>query len=315
MRLRTGSAWRDSEDGLNNGVLKAISRVTEGLVGKLKEASDHIANRLYREKFSHPLAQGMHQKDDADIYSGDQIKKAGSDHTATSGVKPNPSEKSADEYLRSIYEDRYHMDGSAQAYEYARSLASLPDQLHRIVAAHVKEKPHGGIWLGGGNLHDLGHAEWSATKPRGQKPGGWPDGTTWDDASGVYSEEFRALLVGHTQHTRKDTAVHEFGHALDAALSRPSPIGRISQGPAFSQFHAKVLSHIQKTRPDISEYFARPGEAGRRELFAEGIAWYNKTMQNPPDGTAEPEFYGSVSAGRHLIDFYRALDKELGITR
>lgn len=202
MRLRTGSAWRDSEDGLKNGILKAISRVTEGLVGKLKEASDHIANRLYRENFSHPLTQGVHQKDDADIYGGDQIKKAGSDHAATSGVKPNPSEKSADEYLRSVYEDRYHMDGSAQAYEYARSLASLPDQLHRIVAAHVKEKPHGGIWLGGGNLHDLGHAEWSATKRRDQKPGGV---ARWKDLGRCQ----RRVQRGVSGATRRPHATHQ----------------------------------------------------------------------------------------------------------
>lgn len=297
---------------MSNGILRAASQVTEGLVGTLKGASDHIANRLYRDTFARPIVHGVDPTSEADIYNGDQIKKSGFDHTATSDTGPNPKERSAHEYLRNIYEDRYHMDGSAQAHQYARSLALLPDQYHRIVAAHMKENPHGGIWLGTGHLHDLGHAEWSAARRRDQTPRGWPESLTWDDASGVYSIKFRALLVGHTQYSREDTASHEFGHALDDALGRPS------QGPVFSQFHAKVLRHIQNTSPISAEYCAQPGGAGKQELFAEGFAWYNRTMQNLPNGvdsTAQPEFYGSVAAGRHLIDFYQALDKALGITR
>lgn len=307
-----GPARRGSEVEVNNGILGAASRVTESLVGNLNEASDHIANRMYRDTFVNGISKGSDHKSEADIHGSDQFDKKGFDPTDASAAGLDRAGGSAEEYLKRIYGDRYHGDGSEKAREYADSLALLPDRFHRIVADHMKQYPDGGIWLGAGRLHDLGHAAWSATKRRDQKPGGWPDGKTWDDVGGVYSERFRALLVGHTQYSRKDTASHEFGHALDDALGRPS------KEPVFSQFHSIVLRHIQQTSPNLAEYFARPGEAGKRELFAEGIAWHNKTLQNPPGGvnsTAQPEFYGSVAAGRHLIAFYQALDRELGITR
>jgi hypothetical protein len=309
---RVGPARRGSEVKLNNGILGVTSRVTGELVGNLKEASDCIANRVYRDEFLRGITQGIDHKSEADVHGGHQFGKRDSDNADTSGAWPNRTEGSADEHLRSLYEDRYHVDGSAQAREYAHSLASFPDRFHRIVAAHMKEYPHGGIWLGAGRLHDLGHAAWAATKRRDQTPGGWPEGSTWDDASGVYTDEFRAMLVGHTQHSRRDTAPHEFGHALDDALGRPS------KELVFSHFHTIVLRHIQGTSPNSAEYFSRPGEAGKRELFAEGVAWRNRTMRNQSDGvdsTAQPEFYGSVAAGRHLTAFYSALERELGITQ
>ncbi|MGW1738882.1 hypothetical protein ACWCPQ_08720 [Nocardia sp. NPDC001965] len=297
---------------MNNGILRATSRVTDGLVGKLKDASDHIANRVYRDTFVNGIAKNADHLSEADIHSSGQFGKDGFDRTDAAGTALNRTGGSADEYLKRMYGDRYHTDGSDQAREYARSLASLPDLYHRTVAAHMKEYPDGGIWLGDARLHDLGHTAWSATKLRDQRPGGWPEGTTWDDVGGMYSDSFRALLVGKTQHSREDTAPHEFGHALDDALGRPS------KEPVFSQFHTMVLRHIQATSPNIAEYFARPGEAGKRELFAEGIAWRDRNLQNQPDGVnsiEQPEFYGSVAAGRHLTSFYRALERELGITR
>lgn len=310
--LMVGPAYSDSEVGLSSGILRAASQVAEGLVDTLKEASDHIANRMYRGTFAHPVTQRVDQVSLADAYHGDEIKKWASDHSAVSGPERNPTEPSAHEYLRRRYGDRYHMDGSPKTDEYARSLAALPDQYHRIVAAHMKENPNGGIWLGAGHLHDLGHAAWSTARRREHRPRGWPEGMTWDDAGGMYSLKFRALLVGHTPNSRDETVRHEFGHALDHALREPS------QGPIFSQFHAKVLRHLQVTNPKSAEYYSQAGRAGKQELFAEGFAWYSGTMQDPPHGvggTAQPEFYGSAAAARHLTDFYRLLDKELRITR
>ncbi|WP_416563913.1 hypothetical protein [Nocardia testacea] len=291
---------------MGNRISGATSRVTEGLVGNLTEWSDHLANRVYRDTFSRGITRGADLETEADIYSSHPFGNRGSDDA--SGAGPDITETSVDEYLRGIYADRYHMDGSARAHEYARSLASFPERYHRVVAKHMKENPDGGIWLGAGRLHDLGHPAWPATRPRDQRPHGWPDGSTWDDVGGVYSDRFRAMLVGDARHSRKDTLPHEFGHALDDAL------GRVSEELVFSQFHSKVLRHIQQTSPNIAEYFARPGEAGKRELFAEGIAWRNKTMTNLPvgvDSAAPPEFYGSVAAGRHLTSFYKALEREV----
>jgi hypothetical protein len=268
-----GPAGRGSEVELYNGILRATSQVTEGLVGTLKDASDHIANRVYRDKFVHGITEDVDKKCEADIHSSGQFGKDGFDRTDAAGAALNRTGGSAED--------------------------------------HMKAYPDGGIWLGDSRVHDLGHTAWAATRRRDQQPGGWPDGTTWDDVGGLYSDSFRALLVGHTQHSRKATAPHEFGHAFDDALGRPS------KQIVFSQFHTKVLRHIQATSPNSAEYFAQSGEAGKRELFAEGIAWRNRTLQDQPDGinsTAQPEFYGSVAAGRHLTAFYQALERELGIT-
>lgn len=293
---------------MSNGVLWVASRSTVELAATLKVAADHIANRLYRGKFVNQMKHGLDHEVETDIHSGDQIRKAGSNGDVPSATGTGPTERPADAYLRKIYGEQYHTDGSTQAYEYARSLAELPHQFHEKVAAHMKREPRGGIWLGSGKLHDLGHTEWAASKQRDQTPGAWPAGTTWDDVSGMYSEDFRALLVGHTRYSRENTAAHEFGHALDASLNR------LSHGLPFHRFHTKVLEHIKNTIPKLYEYFDQSDRAGKRELFAEGFAWYNKTMRDPSDATP-PEFYGSVAAGRHLIDFYRMLDKELGIER
>ncbi|MGW4094288.1 hypothetical protein ACWEH3_31100 [Nocardia sp. NPDC004718] len=156
----------------------------------------------------------------------------------------------ADKLLESIYGDWYHTDRSFLAREYARSLASLPEKMHRIVADHMRTRPHGGIWLAETNLLDMGHPEWSAAV-RVDKPRGWPDGATCNDVGGAYDSRHRAMLVGGKRSGSADTALHEFGHALDDALVWPS------QGAAFTEVHARVLPLIQQTSPKAAAYYAQ----------------------------------------------------------
>ncbi|WP_218002716.1 hypothetical protein [Nocardia brevicatena] len=89
-----------------------------------------------------------------------------------------------------------------------------------------------------------------------------------------------------------------------------------AKGRYFIGFTPKFFATFKIRDRALPNIFSRPGNAGKRELFAEGIAWHNRPMQNLPDGVdspAQPEFYGSVAAGYHLASYYRALDKELGI--
>ncbi|WP_159850326.1 hypothetical protein [Nocardia sp. CY41] len=195
-------------------------------------------------------------------------------------------------------------------------MASVPEKLHRIVARYMKEKPHGGIWLGDSSLLKLGHPAWS-TENRDTAPTGWSAGSTFDDPSGVYDAPNRAILLGRGSDFGRggsvDTPVHEFAHALDPA------IGWRGSSPAFIEVHARVLPLIQETSPGSAAYFNQPDDfRGQRELWAEGFAWFNATHQ--PDGSAlpgsskQPAFLNSVAAGLHLRDYYQTQYSRLGIT-
>lgn len=191
---------------------------------------------------------------------------------ADGGPGAHLARDSPDAFLRNIYRDQYHTDGSALAQTYARSLTSAPEKFHRIVAAHTREDPLGGIWLGGISLFNFGHPAIPAVK-RGNMPRGWPPGSSWDDVGGVYSNEYRAVLVRNSGRPSGslNLALHEFGHAVDYALGNPS------QAPAFTELHRSVLPLIQKlTDPESVSIYAQAGRRGKLELFAEGFAWlYN----------------------------------------
>ncbi|MBF6467513.1 hypothetical protein IU427_20325 [Nocardia beijingensis] len=194
-------------------------------------------------------------------------------------------------------------------------MASLPEKLHRIVAAHMREKPDGGIWLGDSNLLELGHPAWSTTTRRDAPR--WLAGSTWEDLSGAHDSANRAVLLGRGLRFADcnvggiDRAVHEFGHAVDHALNRPS------QAPAFTEVHARVLPLLEAVNPGAAAYYAQPGRKGKMELFGEGIAWYYRTEQPKASGwfdsTEQPVFLNSVAAGHHLTNYYQRLESALGI--
>jgi hypothetical protein len=142
----------------------------------------------------------------------------------------------------------------------------------------------------------------------------------------VHDPNHRALLVGHDKSSGSvAVALHEFGHALDHALGRPS------EAPAFAEVQARVLPLIHRTAPTSVEYYAQPGAAGKQELFGEGLAWFYSTKSPESgfswfdstkpsesgfswfDSTKPPRFLNSVAAGRHLTNYYRALEGKLGI--
>lgn len=226
----------------------------------------------------------------------------------------------ADAFLRGIYGDQYHTDGSTLARHYAHSLASAPEELHRIVATHMKERCHGGIWLGDSGVLELGHPEWTPATRGGDRPPGYSDRRTWKDATGTYDWLERALLLGrHSPITASaDVALHELGHATDHALGWPS------QGPAFAAVYDRVLPLIRQESPDAVDYYG-PSDSNdlnelnekKEELFAEGLAWFRSTEQPEGfvwfDSSEQPAFFNSVAAGHHMADYFRTLEKTLGI--
>ncbi|WP_157181910.1 anthrax toxin lethal factor-related metalloendopeptidase [Nocardia testacea] len=298
--MRIKSAWKD----LRNGLARCVENVAEVRATPVRRAADGL--RAAVPAIHTVDAQGSAAVEGAAGYLG----------PAGLGLQPHPlwpGTIAADKFLRGIYGDRYHTDGSALARTYAHSLASVPEKLHRIVAADMRGQPHGGIWLGDRSLLDLGHPAWSAAT-RGGTPRGWPAGSTWHDVQGVHDPNHRALLVGHDKSSgSSNVALHEFGHALDHALGRPS------QAPAFTEVHARVLPLVQRASPVSVDYYAQPGIAGKQELFGESVAWFYNTEQPGSgfswfDNTEQPKFFNSVAAGRHLTTYFQALEAELGIT-
>lgn len=207
-----------------------------------------------------------------------------------------------DGFLRRLYGERYHTDGSPLARTYARSLALVPERYHRVVAAHMRNRRYGGIWIGDASVLNLGHRKWSVAT-RHDAPQGWPSGSSWDDIRGVYDPKHRALFVGHDKATSSvNCPLHEFGHAFDDAC------GHLSQSKAFTEVYVRVISLMKQTSPEAVAYYTQPGYAGKAELFAEGFAWFYNGKQPQGlvgvDRTEQPMFFGSVAAGHHMLDYF-----------
>lgn len=291
-----GKLWADLRDGLIPVVKKAA---------EVRAAPPrHAAERLLSATSALQAAGESAAQKAAAVADGDQ----GSHPHLVQPLAPLPRRTKrpdpADEFLKDIYGDRYHSNGSTLAHTYARSLARIPEKFHRAVADYMKESPLGGIWLGDTSLLELGHPEWSAaTRGEKEKPEGWPEGTTWNDVGGAYDLKHRVLLAGKPYESV--VALHEFGHAVDDAFGMPS------QAPAFARVHADVVSLIPYESSESAAYFAQPEGVGEAELFAHGWGWFHDTHQ--PDGfvwfdnTQQPRFFDSVAAGYHLTDYYQAL--------
>lgn len=111
---------------------------------------------------------------------------------------------------------------------------------------------------------------------KGQKPRGWPPGSTWDAVDGAYSPSKKLIIVaeevedqnGQWRKSNRTTDVtrHEVGHAVDAALNYYS--AHPDFGKVYQSDKAAVPTIDQKTL----EYFLQPGTIGAEETFAEGIA-------------------------------------------
>lgn len=283
-------AWANLRDELIP-LAKRVAQVRAALPGRAAEGLQATASTLR-------AGDESNAKEIAAAFSGDRGPHPGPTPPAPMLPKRVKRTNPADEFLRDIYGDRYHTNGSVLAQAYARSLTAVPEKLHRTVAAHMRERPHGGIWVGDGSLLTLGHPEWSVAT-RGGTPEGWPQGTTWNDVGGAYDVDHRALLAA--QPYESDIALHEFGHAVDHAFGMPS------QGPAFAEVYANVLPRIPHESSEAAAYFAQPGGVGEEELFAHGFGWFH-------DSTEQPGFFDSVAAGRHLTDYYQAFEARIGIS-
>ena len=176
--------------------------------------------------------------------------------TARSATAEAAARQRAD--LRKIYRRRLHSDGSRYARRRLRELARAPAKYHRRVARSMRGTDQGGIYVGAGPITGLGYSSSSFDQP----PRGWPPGTSWADVPGVFDPAGPALLLGTGAHGSTNLALHEFGHAADAALGSPS------QGKVFGRLHDEIDRRVR-----LDPYYTQPGGAGEQEFFAEAFAW------------------------------------------
>lgn len=113
------------------------------------------------------------------------------------------------------------------------------------------------------------------TALKGVRPRGWPEGTTWDNVTGVGGgDECVIAVVGHGTpvgahvpakgegHGSSNVVIHESFHALDDSTGNPS-----AKDEAFNRAR-------EADAQTLSRYESQAGEAGREETYAESAARY-----------------------------------------
>ena len=135
---------------------------------------------------------------------------------------------------------------------------------------------------------------------KGVQPRGWPPGTTWDGAEGMYSSNDKTVNVtesyrpaGQTGYMKsrrvRGVMLHESGHGFDHALDNAS--NSIAFIDAYNKdVEQGDLRFFQKVSLG---YYLQEGRAGRSETFAETFAW--NAGQVGADHTDIRQFFPNVS--------------------
>ncbi len=109
----------------------------------------------------------------------------------------------------------------------------------------------------------------------GQKPRGWPPGSSWDDVDGAYDTTSKRIIVAQRQNSSKpytnDVAGltrHETGHAVDR-------LNNFSAQANFKTAYTREAGNVPAPDQQALDYFLQSGDAGREETFAETFAIIN----------------------------------------
>jgi hypothetical protein len=110
---------------------------------------------------------------------------------------------------------------------------------------------------------------------KGQKPRGWPPGSSWDDVDGAYDTTGKRIIVAQRQNSSKpytnDVAGltrHETGHAVDR-------LNNLSSQTNFTSAYTREAGNVPAPDKQALDYFLQSGDAGREETFAETFAVIN----------------------------------------
>lgn len=110
---------------------------------------------------------------------------------------------------------------------------------------------------------------------KGQKPRGWPPGSSWDDVDGAYDTTGKRIIVAQRQNSTKpytnDVAGltrHETGHAVDR-------LNNLSAQAVYTTAYNREVGTVPAPDKQALDYFLQTGDAGREETFAETFAIIN----------------------------------------
>jgi hypothetical protein len=113
---------------------------------------------------------------------------------------------------------------------------------------------------------------------RGVQPRGWPTGSTWDQAEGLFDSGKAEIVTaesikksdGSTYRSERIPGVlsHETGHGFDYSLGSPS-----INSKRFKDAYDEDVKNIAPDKRENIEYYLQGGSpAGRQEAFAETFA-------------------------------------------
>lgn len=146
-----------------------------------------------------------------------------------------------------------------------------------------------------------------------QTPRGWPAGTTWDSADGVYrggdvkqvvvTQTAKSRYTGNFYNSNRTSGVlyHETGHGLDDSF-----YGSVSATRTYRDaYDADVSDYLASggsKSDDRYAYFLQEGSAGPSEMFAEHFAeLHGETITNSVPSLTE-RFPRSAAVLRDTVD-------------
>ena len=143
---------------------------------------------------------------------------------------------------------------------------------------------------------------------KGQKPRGWPPGSSWDAVDGAYSPTKKMIVVAEDKQAKpgiwvngnrtEDIVRHETGHAVNAAMDYLSDDADFTQ--AYEDDKKKIPAADQKPLT----YFLQPAGIGADETCAEGIA----SMEGGATGgtTFDKNFAGTMAVIKARVKAFAA---------
>ena len=161
-----------------------------------------------------------------------------------------------------------------------QAMSTIPEAAHKVV------RDFGGEVRVAFRLSNVNPA-WSQ-----EQPSGWPSGTTWDNADGLYWNDGKQAIaaesyipVGSKTYFASDrvagVARHEYGHLIDHAVGdmvgqqAARPYTRACTSPDFAAAYADDVADLKKAGRDKAgdiDYYLQAGTRGPEEAFAEVLA-------------------------------------------